>query len=756
MSTIASSAPPQACGATPPRRCPAAARTACPAGRINTACRTDRSLLAALGAALLLLTAPAYAQTRETDAELKALIPDSAVEDPEAWAKAQPQPDAASPPPPANPPELSPTSPLAEDGSFRLPWPDEQFELPALVSLEPDPDLAETLAAQAEDLPTRRDEADMLRITPQLTLAFPPGLTTFPDRYAFAERFAALSAIERLSGEGEGNPAQLAARARTDGALLARMLRIYGYYDAEVEQTISAIGEGEAAASAKPAVRFDITPGPRYRFGAVALGDLPGTGADYPALRTAFGIQPGDPLDSDRIVASGIALDTALGESGYAFARLGEPSLTIDHSRELGDLDQPVTSGGKYRFAGIASSLEDFLSSEHLEDIARFRRGQLYQRSQVEDLRRAIIATGLVASVAIAPRETRPPQGETPGEVVLDTAIAKAPLRTIAGAVGYDSGEGFRVEASWEHRNLFPPEGLLRLRGVAGTKEQLAGVTLRRNNFHGRDQVLTLDLFANKVARDAYDAKTVALTATFEKVTTLLFQKPWVWSVGLEAVATREREGDVNGVGSPAQNYYIIALPVRGALDTSDNLLDPARGFRAALRASPEFSLDQGRKATYVRIQADASAYLPIGKSAVLAGRVRLGSMPGAAIQDIAPSRRFYAGGGGSVRGFGYQQIGPRNSFAEPSGGRSLSEFSIEARVKTGLFGGALWVVPFIDAGTVEESVTPRFRDMRYGTGLGLRYQTGFGPIRVDVGTPLNRQPGENPVAVYVSLGQAF
>ena len=136
--------------------------------------------------------------------------------------------------------------------------------------------------------------------------------------------------------------------------------------------------------------------------------------------------------------------------------------------------------------------------------------------------------------------------------------------------------------------------------------------------------------------------------------------------------------------------------------------------------------------------------------------RARLGAIPGAAIQDIAPSRRFYAGGGGSVRGFGYQQIGPRNSFSEPSGGRSLSEFSIEARVKTGLFGGALWVVPFVDAGTVEETVTPRFRDMRYGAGLGLRYQTGFGPIRVDVGTPLNRRPGEKPVAVYVSLGQAF
>ena len=140
----------------------------------------------------------------------------------------------------------------------------------------------------------------------------------------------------------------------------------------------------------------------------------------------------------------------------------------------------------------------------------------------------------------------------------------------------------------------------------------------------------------------------------------------------------------------------------------------------------------------------------------VAAGRIRLGSIPGTEIANIAPSRRFYAGGGGSVRGYGYQQIGPRDSLGTPSGGRSLTEFSVEARIKTGLFGGAVSVVPFLDAGSVEAGVTPRLRDMRYGAGLGLRYQTGFGPIRIDVGTPLNRREGDSRIAVYVSLGQAF
>ena len=135
---------------------------------------------------------------------------------------------------------------------------------------------------------------------------------------------------------------------------------------------------------------------------------------------------------------------------------------------------------------------------------------------------------------------------------------------------------------------------------------------------------------------------------------------------------------------------------------------------------------------------------------------MRLGVIPGTGLDSIAPSRRFYAGGGGSVRGYGYQEIGPRDTAGGPSGGRSLAEFSLEARVSTGWMGGALQLVPFLDAGAVSETVTPDLHDIRYGAGLGIRYKTGFGPIRLDVGTPLNRRPGDGRITVSVALGQAF
>jgi len=501
-------------------------------------------------------------------------------------------------------------------------------------------------------------------------------------------------------------------------------------------------------------VRFDVTPGTRFHFGTIDLGELAATGADYPALRKSFAIQTGDPLHAEAVPAEQAHLDTALGDSGYPFARLGEPSLLVDHRKETGDLTLPVTPGGKYRFGAIASSLPDYLSSRHLAQIARFRPGQTWQRSEVDDLRRAILATGLVSSVNVTPKETRPPSADQPGVADLEVNLAKAPQRTISGAIGYDTGEGFRLEAGWEHRNLFPPEGLLRVRGVIGTDEQLAGVTFRRNNFLGRDRVLTFDLYADNANLEAYAARKVAFAATYERLTTLLFQKPWTWSLGLEAEASEEREGVPSGVTTGRRRYITTALPLRASFDHSDSLLDPTKGWRMAVRVSPEVALSGGTHA-YAKLQLDGSAYQPLG-GVVLAGRFRLGAMPGTDIDNIAPSRRFYAGGGGSIRGYGYELVGPRNQYNEPKGGRSLYEFSLEARVRTGLFGGAFSVVPFLDAGGADSSALPHFADVRYGTGIGLRYQTGFGPIRVDIGTPLGRRPGESLVGVYVALGQAF
>ena len=473
-------------------------------------------------------------------------------------------------------------------------------------------------------------------------------------------------------------------------------------------------------------------------------------------LRDTFDIQPGDFLQSDKILQEQFNLDRALGENGYAFAEIDEPELLIDHDRNEGDLALPVEPGGKYVFGEVVSSDPDFLSGRHIASIARFEPGETYQRSLSLDLRRAVTATGLVSAVSVTPREVQAPVGDEPGVVAMDVEMTRAKLRTIAGAIGYGSEEGFRVQASWEHRNIFPPEGSLRVRGIAGTQEQLAGITFRKNNFGGRDKVLTLDAYASNVDNVAYEARTVAITGTYERSSTLLFQKPLAWALGAEILATDERNRVISGIPRPRQTYFIAAVFGRATIDTTDSLLNPTQGFRLTGYLAPETSRTAGQQYYYLRNQADASYYQSVGSDTVLAGRVRFASIPGAPLFAIAPSRRLYAGGGASVRGYGYQAVGPRNDLGEPVGGRSLVEASVEARVGTGFFDGALSVVPFFDVGSVSIESTPNFRFIKYGAGVGVRYESGFGPLRLDVGVPLNPEPDDAPVAVYVSLGQAF
>lgn len=696
------------------------------------------------------------AEAQEPPRSLDDLIPDSAVEDPESWASRGAEDPEEVVSEPADDPSVTADDALEDGASQGL---DQPF-LPGPFSepepLQPDPEVTALTAIDAPDLVELPDLGEQT-ISDELVLAFPLDETLFPERGEFVARFTALSNIEALESDDDTLP-QLAARARADEELLLETLRTYGYYEAEIVRQLSGgRRNGDAAAAAtQPQVRYDIIPGQRYAFGAIDLGLL-GTmpNPDGRALRDIFGIAEGDPLYADRIVDRRRALDRSLGETGYPFAKVSEPELLIDHARKQGDLTMSVDPGGKYVFADVVSNKPEFLSGKHLSRIARFEPGDTFKRSLEVDLRRAIQSTGLVSSVSIAPREVSPPTEDRPGEVVLDVALEEAPLRTIAGAIGYGTEEGARLEASWEHRNLFPPEGALRLRGVLGTREQLASVTFRRNNFLARDQVLTIDTYASDLETEAIEARTIALRGTFERVSNLLFQKPLSWALGAEALWSDERNATFVTSVAPRQEYLIGGLFARATIDGSDDLLDPTEGFRVTGTVAPDVSRSAGVTSFYLRTGVDARYYQSLG-STVIAGRANFMTITGADTFEIAPSRRLYAGGGASVRGYAFQAIGPRDANGEPIGGRSLVEFSLEARIETGLLDNAVEVVPFVDAGSVSTSSTPDFNVIRVGAGIGLRYKTSFGPIRVDVGVPLNPDEFDNPVAVYVSLGQAF
>jgi translocation and assembly module TamA len=619
---------------------------------------------------------------------------------------------------------LDPESPLAPLPDIGVDWPDISEAEPVA------PDAVTETPAQAatSDIETERRYQVKLE-----------GLEAVEDKEQLRARFDALSAL--VEGEDKSaNVAQIDRRARQDEALMRELLRAHGHYDATVTARVDPPENGQIV------VALQIEPGPLYHFTNIELRGVDQAGPKADALRAAFGVKPDDPIDADVVTAGTTRLRIALGREGFPFAKLGEPQITIDHDSRTATLVLDVAPNGAKRFGEIELRGKRLFSVKHLGRIARFRPGHPYDAAMVEDFRRALIATGLVSTV-----ELTPVPGDAPDVVDMAVKLEKAPARTIAGEIGYGSGEGFRAEASWQHRNLIKPEGAVTFRGVAGTREQLLGASLRRNNFKKRDRVLTANIAASNINRDAYDARTFTLGAGIERQTNIIWQKKWTWSYGAELVASDERDSvGLTGV-SRRRTFFIAALPTVLSYDGSDDLLNPTRGYRLAGRLSPEASFQSGTFG-YARAQIDGSAYLPVSDRAVLAGRIRLGSIMGASRDRIAPSRRFYAGGGGSVRGYGYQDIGPIDADGDPVGGRSLAEFSLEARVRFGAFG----VVPFLDGGNLYMSKLPRFTSLRYGAGLGVRYYTSFGPIRVDVGTPLNRRSGDARIAVYVSLGQAF
>ncbi len=568
------------------------------------------------------------------------------------------------------------------------------------------------------------------------------------SRLKVSDAFRSLSAL--VAGRGKTVPslAELQRRARTDSELLARLLRADGYYDPEI-----AIEVDPTARNGVIHVTSTVDTGPRYALGEININV--DDEAERPLIEKQLALQEKQPLVANDINAALDRLRLGLGQSGFPFADVENPDILVDHDTRTATYTVDVKLGDNSRFGQIRVEGDPLFSAKHIGRLARFQPGDQYDTREIEDLRRALIATGLVSTVSITPERGEPlADGTTPVDILVD--LTPAPQRTLAGQVGYSTTDGFRIEGSWQHRNLIRPQGQVTFRGVLGTQEQRLSADLRRSNWKQRDRTLAARVEASVEDREAYYARTLNLGAFIERETNLIWQKAWTYRIGGELQASEERDRSLliapGSTTTALRTFIIAAAPVQVAYDGTDDLLDPKRGYRLTGWASPEASFQNGFFG-YTRAQVDGSAYLPMMEdNLVFAGRARFGTIFGATRSRIAPSRRFYAGGGGSVRGYGYQDVGPQDAEGDPLGGRSLMEFSLEARYRFGNFG----IVPFIDAGQIDTRPYPRFRDLQFGAGIGARYYTNFGPVRIDLATPLNRQKGDSRIAIYVSIGQAF
>ena len=631
--------------------------------------------------------------------------------------------------------------------------------------------------------------------------------------------FESLSALE--DGDGEAaNVAQISARLTEDSALMQRILSSEGWFEAQANtrlerggdglaetfaETAEDISDGDASpdddlaedeagddtstgANAEPLQEriedqelvavIDVVPGTRYTFADIVI--------DAPAVEPAdlitrnLALQVGEPIVAQRVQGAEANVAVALPANGYPFVEVGQRDILLDQDTGDGVYTLPIDPGPRSVFGGIRTTGNLAFDADHIETLARFERGELYDSQLVDDLRQALVATGLFNTVSVLPEESGEPAGaDAPEGTQYATLVVDqdaGPPRSIGGSVGYGTGRGFLLEGSWTHRNLFPPEGALIVNGVAGTQEQGAGVTFRRSNAGRRDRTVQFSLDALRADYDAYEAFTARIGGLVSYSSTPIWQKRFTYAYGGQLVVTNEQDFNIVTNQRERRTFYIAGLTGQAGFDTTNDLLDPVEGFRLTALVEPEGSLEDGFT-PYVRARLDGSSYLGVGDSIVFASRVRLGTIQGIDRFDLAPSRRFYAGGGGSVRGFGFQELGPRvlepnpdypdpedvdpddepgdlpDPFIyRPIGGRSLFEAAAEVRYRFGNFG----VVGFVDAGQVYEDTVPTFSDIRYGVGVGGRYYTNFGPLRFDVAMPLNRRLGESAIAVYVSIGQAF
>lgn len=538
-------------------------------------------------------------------------------------------------------------------------------------------------------------------------------------------------------------------RARDAAEDAIAVLRSEGYYAYEVEPDV---GEGDTP---QPIVR--ITPGPRFVLGAARL-DWVGAEPDpasQSAARSALALTPGAPGRAAEVVSAEGRAVAALQKRGYADAKAAPREVVVDHADHTVQPDFRIDAGAVARLDGILLTTTGRTRLTWLSQLAPWRRGEAYQPEDVAELERRLLDTGVFDSVtvALAPADKLTPDGLRPVVV----SVSERKPHTIELGASYGTTEGLGADVKWTRYNLLGRADTFSVLTRASNLDSRVQLGLVLPHWRMPQQTLTERAAIYDTRTPAYDQRGVTVSAdvTHRWGQNAIFGFTgtyFTWGGSLDLSRTAEiKVGTLTSLG---RDIATVAGLLDASLDRSDDPLDPRRGWRVSIRAEPTVETGDGT-VPYLRLQGQGSAYLPLDKDGrtVLAGRVKLGSIVNGTVSEIPAPQRFYAGGGGSVRGFGYQEVGPRLADGTPEGGLSIVETSMELRHRL----SANWgVVAFIDAGTIGPSQAPSFHDASVGAGLGVRYNLGFAPIRVDLATPVTGRHGQAPFQIYVSIGQAF
>lgn len=555
-------------------------------------------------------------------------------------------------------------------------------------------------------------------------------------------------ALFRLQDSGAQSLAFLRRRAEGDIATAQKILRSFGFYEAEVEVEVDSVDPNEAEQTDEAPVeqaiaRVIVTENRQYRLKRheIALeepvdGQTTLDAGDYDE-------HVDKPVRASRILRAEGRVVEDLRTNGRPYAtRTGRDAVADPETAEL-EVTTQISPGRAYAYGDTTYEGAEGVERAYLDTYLHYEKGQQVDPADLVTLQRELIATGLFNAGSVTfPDE--PPAGDVAPVLV---TLEEAPPRTIGGGIRYDTDAGPAVSGEFQHRNLFGSNETLTLEALVGLEEQNLQTRYRLPQFGRPGQDLVAGLELRHIDDDAFEEFGGTLTLGLERELT-----PEL-TVGAGGLLELSQIEESNGDDTTSR---LVGLPIFAAYDNSDDRLDPTKGFRARLSFTPFSGVVGDTPAAFAVLDGTLSGYFDLTgeKKYILAGRGRIASVLSGDLDVVSANRRLYSGGGGSVRGYRERFIGPLDANDDPVGGLSAVELGLELRARVA---SAVGIAAFVEAGSVSTGVAPEFDEgVQVAAGLGARYFSPIGPLRLDVGVPLNPRSADDSFQVYISIGQAF
>ena len=564
------------------------------------------------------------------------------------------------------------------------------------------------------------------------------------------------SSLDSLRTTAPVGPFALVTRAQGDQERLQTALKSFGYYAGQTKIEIDGHAVDDPAlpdllaalpAGSEAKVTVAVERGPLFHLRHVTLdGDVP---AD---ARAKLGIGPGDPAVAAQVLAAQSNVLDALRAGGHALAKVSTPDAVETPAEHVLDVTFHVDAGPRVDIGKITVNGLKVTNDSYVRRRLTVHSGEQYNPAKIDAARQDLSAAGIFGSVDASIPDHLAPDGTIP----LNFLVTERARHSVAFNVAYSTDTGATGGVTFTYRNVFGNAETLKLNAALTQAESDAEVqapgynftaTFIQPDFFRRDQTLTSSVGYVKENLYAYSRKAALASTTLSRKLGL----NWTASLGLTGVQERVLQEGIT------RNYTLAGLPLGVAYDSTgpEGLFNPTHGIKAAATVTPTSSLS-GHSAFFTLIQVTGSTYInlaPTEGRSVLALRGLIGTAQGASTFAIPPDQRFYAGGSATVRGYRFQSVGPRFADYRPQGGAAVDAATIEFRQR---FGESFGAVAFIDAGQVGNSSAPFTGTLMEGAGIGGRYYTSLGPIRLDIAVPLEKRHKDEIGEAYIGLGQAF